>query len=195
MLPKDQITQHQTIIVNSLLSTKRPDMADLIRYMTNGGFFTCPGSTKFHGCYEGGLAHHSLNVHNLLVSMNQDLSLNCPADSLIIPPLLHDLCKMGSYIGTSKPYTYNKAHPKGHALLSLERIRSYITLTELEDKMIRYHMGVYGLKEFEPDKGEYTLRGESMANAWFHHPVVKVMYFCDELATLQEKASEESIKP
>jgi 23S rRNA maturation-related 3'-5' exoribonuclease YhaM len=195
MLTKDQITQHQQIITTSLLSTNRPGMEGLLLYLNDGGFFTCPGSTKFHGCYEGGLAHHSLNVYDLLLAMNKDLALNCPADSLIIAPLLHDLCKMGSYIGTSKPYTYNRSHPKGHALLSLERIRQYITLTELEDKMIRYHMGVYGLKEFEPDKGEYTLRGESMANAWFHHPIVKVMYFCDELATLQEKTHETNPEP
>ena len=68
--------------------------------------------------------------------------------------------------------------------------------------MIRYHMGVYGLNEFDERSGEYPLRGDqsktseqrrgqSLANAWHHYPIVKLMYFCDELATLSEKASEQ----
>ena len=32
--------------------------------------------------------------------------------------------------------------------------------------------------------------GKSMANAWYHNPIVKMMYFCDEIATLEEKAKE-----
>lgn len=194
MLSKEQIQQNQATITARLCGTQRHGMDGLIKYLIDGGFFTSPGSTKYHGCYTGGLAQHSLNVFNLLIGFNEELKLTADADALVIAPLLHDLCKMGSYIGQSKPYGYNKAHPKGHAVLSIERIKQFITLSELEEKMIRYHMGVYGLKEFEPDKGEYTLRGESMANAWFHHPIVKVMYFCDEIAALQEKCWEESVE-
>jgi hypothetical protein len=100
--------------------------------------------------------------------------------------------------------------------------------------MIRFHMGVYGLREFYEPGGweakthveyeigsiadfiqdvfggpEYPLRGDhskdyglskeeskklrygkSLRNAWYHNPIVKVMYFCDELATLEEKGKE-----
>jgi len=79
--------------------------------------------------------------------------------------------------------------------------------------MIRYHMGVYGLNEFykkdDWQTGEYPLRGDhiaceglskeeskaarygkSMANAWYHNPIVKLLYICDELETLQSKAAE-----
>jgi hypothetical protein len=70
------------------------------------------------------------------------------------------------------------------------RVKQFINISELEEKMILYHMGVYGLHEFEEGKGEYPLRGGGLANAWYHHPAVKVMYFCDELATLGEKARE-----
>ena len=184
------IKQNQNLIEDLLLSTKRDGMDKLLEYMRTGGFFTSPGSTRFHGCYEGGLAVHSIGVYELLDSFAGLLKLECPADSLIIAPLLHDLCKMGAYIGDRKPYTYNRANPKGHAVLSIERISRFIKLTELEEKMIRFHMGVYGLKEFDDKKGEYPLRGGGMANAWNHHPIVKVMYFCDELATLEEKADE-----
>ena len=82
--------------------------------------------------------------------------------------------------------------------------------------MIRYHMGIYGLNElYEPDSwefkagAEYPLRGDhskdesmskeesqkarygkSLRNAWYHNPICKLMYFCDEIATLEEKANE-----
>lgn len=200
-------------ITELLLSTKREGMDKLVEWLIRDGFFESPASTRYHGSYAGGLAKHSLGVYNLLIKLipknicdatspgQNPFPLDC--DSLIIAALLHDVCKMGAYIGDEKPYKWNKQQPKGHTLLSIERIRKFITLTELEELMIKYHMGVYGLNEFykEDDwqQGEYPLRGDetktkeerrgkSLANAWFHNPIVKVMYFCDELATLEEKA-------
>lgn len=208
-------------IVGLLISTKRKGIKSLIKYLEDGGFFEAPASTRFHGAYPGGLAKHSLRVYELLihydklrlgvVSVPGQNPLAIADDALKIAPLLHDICKMGAYIGTEKPYKWNKQQPKGHATLSLERIKKFIKLTELEELMIKYHMGVYGLNEYDPGTyfGEYPLRGDhsndkgmtkeeskkacygkSMANAWFHNPIVKVMYFCDELATLEEKAKE-----
>ena len=192
MLTPAQIVENRDKIIVLLSETNRANMDTLLNYMLNGEFFLSPGSTKFHGCYAGGLAAHSLNVYTLLDEVNRSYDLECPQESVVIAALLHDLCKMGAYIGTEKPYTYNRSNPKGHAELSITRIKQYITLTPLEDMMIRYHMGVYGLIEFDPDKGEYALRGNAMAYAWHHFPIVKVMYFCDEFATLQEKAEEKS---
>ena len=135
--------------------------------------------------------------------------------NLIIACLLHDICKIGAYIRTKADdgWTNNKAKDKGHALLSIERIKDCIELALVEELMIKYHMGVYGLNEFysEDDwqSGEYPLRsdhtayegmskedskaaryGKSMGNAWFHNPICKVMCFCDEIAALEEKAKE-----
>lgn len=208
-----------------LSSTKREGMDKLIDWLVKDGFFKSPASTRYHGCHDGGLADHSLRVFDLLFEHNGRLKLNevsSPGQKpleitkacITIVGLLHDVCKVGAYIptpGEKNPYKWNKKQPKGHALLSIERIKKYIELTELEEMMIKYHMGVYGLNEFygEDDwqTGEYPLRGDhsndkemskeeskaarygkSMANAWFHNPVVKVIYFCDELATLEEKA-------
>lgn len=213
-------------IVTLLKSTNRKGMIYLIGYLMESGFFESPASTKFRGCYPGGLADHSLRVYDLLGSYSY-LKLNianAPGQKLIevhpvnitIAALLHDVCKIGAYIGDEKPYKWNKSQPKGHALLSIERIKKYIELTDIEKLMIKYHMGVYGLKEFhEKDSweyktnAEYPLRGDhsndkalskeesqkerygkSMRNAWYHNPIVKLMYFCDEIATLEEKASE-----
>ena len=216
-------------IIELLMSTNREGMESLIKYLTDGGFFESPASTKFRGCYAGGLAKHSLRVYELLsndltVNVLQLDAVSSPGqkplpvedDTLIIAALLHDVCKIGAYLGDKKPYKWNRQQPKGHALLSINRIKKYIELTEIELLMITYHMGVYGLKElYEEDSweyktnAEYPIRGDhskdegitkeesqklrygkSMRNAWYHNPIVKVIYFCDELATLEEKAKD-----
>lgn len=211
-------------IIELLKSTQRKGIEKMIEYLVTGGFFESPASTRFHGCYAGGLADHSLRVYELLLGWMAPLKLDeilgagqkpLPLDTgnIIIAALLHDVCKIGAYVGNEKPYKWNKGQPKGHALLSIERIKKHIKLTDIEELMIKYHMGVYGLNEFysEDDwqSGEYPLRGDhandkevskeeskkarygkSMANAWYHNPIVKLMYFCDEIATLEAKASE-----
>lgn len=211
-------------IIELLTSTQRKGIETMIMYMSAEGFFESPASTKFRGCYAGGLAEHSLRVYELLDANVMDLLLSdvtapgqkplkITPDALIIPPLLHDVCKIGAYLGGEKPYKWNKSQPKGHALLSIERIKKHIELTEIEELMITYHMGVYGLKEFYErgsweykTNAEYPLRGDhskdggmtkeesqklrygkSMRNAWYHNPICKVMYFCDELAALEAK--------
>jgi hypothetical protein len=184
-----------------LVSTGRKNIDKLLGYLECDDFFESPASTRFHGCYTGGLAKHSLGVYKILCQYYKgfDASHNFGAitmpvttENLIIAGLLHDVCKIGAYLGVEAPYKWNRAQPKGHALLSLIRIAGYIELQPIEELMIRYHMGPYGLFEFEPGKGEYPLRGEkgkskeerygkSLANAWYHNPIVKLMYFCDEL--------------
>ena len=190
----DPVAARRAQIIDLLRATNRPDIDKLISYLGASGFFSSPGSAKYHGCYRGGLAKHSLSVYELLRHHTVRLNLEVPEDSIVIAALLHDVCKIGAYLGESKPYRWNHDQPKGHAALSISRIKPLIELTMLEEKMILYHMGIYGLVEFQDPgkahKGEYTLRNKGMANAWYHHPVVKVLYFCDELATLREKTVE-----
>ncbi len=166
-----------------LTATGREGILDLILDLEAKGFFTSPASTNRHSCYQGGLVTHSLAVQGLLVSYNISLGLRLSTANISIAGLLHDLCKMGSYLGNSKPYIWNDKAPPGHAMLSLRRIKSFITLEEIEERLILYHMGIYGLKEFS-SKGEYSLF--SLVRAWDQDPAVKVMYFCDEIATLEE---------
>ena len=210
-------------IIELLNGTNRKGISDLIGHLLTTGFFESPASTKFHGCYKGGLADHSLRVYELLmfhsslkldaITLPGQKPLPVTVESVTIAALLHDVCKVGAYTGTEKPYVYNKQHPKGHAELSIERASEFIVLEPIEEMMIRFHMGVYGLNEFykkgDWQTGEYPLRGDhiackgmnkeeskefrygkSMANAWYHNPICKVMYFCDEIATLEEKAKE-----
>jgi len=207
-------------IIELLTSTNRVGIESLIKYLIDEGFFEAPASTKFHNSYKGGLAEHSFRVWEILYSYSSqfilDISLSpgqeplpINEDNIIIAGLLHDVCKIGAYLGDEKPYKWNRNQPKGHALLSIERIKKHITLTDLEELMIKYHMGVYGLNEFYKEndwqQGEYSLRGDetkskeerrgkSLANAWYHNPIVKLMYFCDELATFEEKSKSSSQK-
>jgi len=190
--------QTQITIIELLSTVKREGMDKLIAYLKESDYFTAPASTRFHGCYRGGLAHHHLRVYELLTEFQRMLRpLDRPGkgvkpetikpENLIIAALLHDVCKLGAYIGNdATSYRWNRSQPSGHALLSLSRIREYIELELLEIYMIQYHMGVYGLKEFEERKGEYNLRDKGLANVWFHNPIVKVMYFCDELSSMEE---------
>ena len=212
MAQKKETMMYQDEITALLRTTNRAGIGDLIdRLLIDGRFFYSPASTKFHGCYPGGLAAHSLGVYKLLCqygAWNLDAvtgygqePLPITSETFIIAALLHDVCKIGAYIGEEKPYKWNRQQPSGHAWLSLNRITRYIELTELEALMIKYHMGVYGLHEYDEKSGEYPLRGDdqlskeerrgkSLANAWYHNPIVKIMYFCDELETLQAKQAE-----
>ena len=232
-------------IIELLTNTKRQGIPPLLDYLITDGFFESPASTRFYGCYKGGLAKHSLWVYETLSIYNEQFDLGkarspgqkpltLGLDNIKIAALLHDVCKVGAYLGDEKPYRWNKAQPKGHATLSIERIKKHIELTEIEELMIRYHMGVYGLNEFY-EKGswefetsaeyplgtiedivcdllgheEYPLRGDhskdekltkeesqkarygkSLRNAWYHNPICKLMYFCDELQVMGEKAAE-----
>lgn len=190
-IPTEEERQgHEAQFIATLQHLERQGMTNLITWLRTEGFFTSPASTRYHGCYCGGLLMHSIHVYRRLVDANTLLELHTPHEAIAIAALLHDVCKVGAYLGDSKPYHWNRQQPKGHALLSLVRISKFIKLTELEEAMIQYHMGVYGLREFDEKKGEYNLRNRSMAYNWHHHSIVKVMYFCDELASLQEKINE-----
>jgi hypothetical protein len=196
-----RLAANRVRIVDLLIGTGREGMDQLVEWLVKEGFFEAPASTKYHGVYEGGLAQHSLNVLERLSVMAAAYGMDVPRESLVIACLLHDVCKVGAYVALPNDdcrlpieYRWNKEQPKGHAALSIKRIQKFIKLTEIEELMIKFHMGVYGLNEFEPGKGEYPLRGGGMANAWHHHPIVKLMYFADELATLGEKGTDVSGK-
>ena len=186
LLPSEVESEFVTLLEH----TGREGMGKMLAWMQKEGFFASPASTRFHSCYLGGLANHSLGVYTMLTQFKRKFKLDVPEESIAISTLLHDVCKVGAYLGVSKPYSWNRSQPKGHALLSLIRIAPFVKLSELEEMMIKYHMGVYGLTEFDAKKGEYPLRGGSMMNAWYHHPIVKLMYFADELESFEAKAKE-----
>ena len=66
-------------IVAALQATKRWGVEDLIAYMDESGFFEAPCSTQYHLSCEGGLAKHSLNVTDTLITFARNLCIkDCP---------------------------------------------------------------------------------------------------------------------
>lgn len=151
-----------------LLSTKRHGINELLKYLDESDFYTAPASTQYHGSYEGGLAEHSLNTYNTLLFSYDNIKDNpgfalpeIPADSLIIAGLLHDICKVNSYVVSSRNvknettgqwekvpfYKREPMFPMGHGGKSVFLLQTFMDLTPQEALAIFWHMGSY---DFSP---------------------------------------------
>jgi len=155
-------------------------------YLENGGFFTAPASTKYHGAYEGGLYDHSKQVFLRLWELTEKNDLCWQRDeSPFIIGMFHDLCKCDQYkkvydedfdctasgerISTKEKFHYEfnaNTLLKGHAVKSLMLLSQFINLTEEEMLCIRYHMGPYEKEEW----AEYDAAIRKYQNVlWTHH--------------------------
>lgn len=158
----------------SMMSTQREGMEDLLDFVEELGFFEAPASGGNHLCKDGGLLEHTVNVMQLAekigVAMLGGAAYNKIHDSVIIAAGLHDLGKCGRYgnpyyvenmIQDGKPtkkdpvqkYKRSEAKPFkispdlchiDHPLRSVELAARYIDLTEEEEHAIFYHDGAYG---------------------------------------------------
>jgi len=169
-------------IIQALMSTNRGNMDKMVEYLENEGFFEAPASTKFHGNYEGGLAEHSWNVYQMLNKFCEMFNIDIPESSRIIAALLHDVCKINQYIYDpfTKNYKWNKSNDVGHANLSIERIKKHIELIEIEETMIRYHMGLYGSHEYNTESwqhSEYSLK--EVMDVFHRNNKALIFYFAD----------------
>ena len=113
-----------------------------------------PASTRFHGNYPGGLLEHSANVALTLMDFeDRGLTSFNKKRSPVVVGLLHDLCKVGTYISEQDFFSKNTEELwKGHAtktlcLLSTDMFGCF-KLTEQEALCIRYHMGAYETDEW-----------------------------------------------
>lgn len=174
--------------LNLLRSVKREGIDDLIRFIENTDFFTAPASTRFHGDYAGGLVEHSMKVYEILQEKvkNAPIALNIPTETLIIVPLLHDLCKANFYkidyrnaknalgVWEKVPYyTVEDTIPYGHGEKSVMMITEYMKLTSEEKYAIRWHMG------FTEPKEQYGTIGL----AYTKYPLALLMFEADLEAT------------
>lgn len=148
--------------LNLLRKTNREGMEELINFLEKSDFFKAPASTRFHGCYEGGLAEHSLKVYEILkhkVETNIE-PLEVEEETIIIVALLHDICKANFYkvdyrnaknelgVWEKVPYyTVDDQIPYGHGEKSVMMITEYIKLSPEEKYAIRWHMGYTEPKE------------------------------------------------
>ena len=158
-----------------------PNLTDIdIERLTEGGYFTSPASTKYHGSREGGLFDHSLIVAKTLMQLTIDNELQWqnPRSPWVVG-MFHDLCKMDCYkreiigwandtpiYGEEYEYTEDTLY-KGHGNKSVILLSTFLTLTPEEAACIRYHMGAFTDKE---KWGDYTRAIEAYPNVlWTHH--------------------------
>ena len=154
-------------------------------------FYDCPASTKYHGCQPGGLLIHSLQVYEVFEELVKQYCLKITEESIIVVSLLHDLCKWNQYepnlykvpyqgnpAGSFKAdhYSFNDLLPLGHSIKSLMVIQKYITLTEQEQLLIRWHMGPFDKEYFDVQNKLHENYPECI---WFH--------CADQMATLLEE--------
>ena len=184
---------NREIIVSLLRNIKeRGDMEGLISYLDSAGFFTSPASTKYHGCYPGGLSEHSLNVMEILSTLNGLCGKPIEVESVILASLLHDVCKAGAYLEEQPNfYIYNTEHMMGHSLLSVKLIKKFISLRVEEENAIKFHMGVYGVFGSGTRVEEYNIATLIDAFGYTSAPLVKMLYLADEIATMREKVFDE----
>lgn len=145
---------------------------EMTAWLESHGFFTAPGSTKYHGAYEGGLFDHSFEVTQTLWKLTKDNNLKWErTESPLIVGMFHDLCKIDSYVhpelNTDKwEYNLNTLFT-GHGVKSVMILASLMKLTEEETACICYHMGAFTPKE---EWSNYTRAIHRYPNVlWTHH--------------------------
>ena len=141
------------------------DGADkLLDWLEKSDFFTAPASTRRHSAYRGGLCQHSINVYKRLVKLcemeyGKDWQSKVNPESVAIIGLLHDVCKVDTYVEDfknvkdedgvwrKKPYyRIEDSLPYGHGEKSVYIISAFIKLTREEALAINWHMGEFDIR-------------------------------------------------
>lgn len=178
------------------LNVKREGLDNLIEYLKKSDFFTAPASTKYHSCFAGGLCEHSLKVYNRFTKLLQaeygdDWQQHCSLESATIIALLHDLCKIDTYVTemrnvkedgvwVQKPYyMVQDKLPYGHGEKSVYIANGFIRLTREEAMCINWHMGEYDMR---------AKAGVSLSDIYYKYPTAFIFHIADNMTTyLDEK--------
>lgn len=134
---------------------KREGISDLVQWLNGTDFFVAPASTRYHGCYAGGLVTHSLNVYVQLKKLCDWYECDASDESVAIVALFHDLCKVGTYKTEMRwrkdsndqweQYPTWKREEDfaygGHGSKSVFLVQSFIKLSPDEASAINCHMG------------------------------------------------------
>ena len=168
----------------------------LLEWICSTDFFTAPASTRFHAAYEGGLADHSMNVYNVLISKHYDPEKD-DLESFTIASLLHDLCKAGYYGVSARNvknaegrweqvpyYTIDDKFPYGHGEKSVYLIERFMRLKTEEAMAIRWHMGGF---DDNARVGNFTI-----AHAFAKYPLAVKLHLSDLEATYLCENREEA---
>ena len=177
------------------------DGADkLLEWLEKSDFFTCPASAKRHSAYQGGLCQHSINVYKRFVKLLQseygdDWQKIISPESVAIMGLLHDLCKVDTYVEDvknvkvdgrweQKPYyKVQDSLPYGHGEKSVYIISAFMKLTREEALGINWHMGEY---DSRVQNGSYMI-----ADVFYKYPTCFLLHLADLTATYLDEKCEE----
>lgn len=166
---------------------KREGSEDLLKWLKSTDFFTAPGSTRFHDCYEGGLAEHSARVFNELVRLLRAYpEIKVSAETAAIVTLLHDVCKANCYkveLRNKKNehgqwiqvpmYTFKEDFAfGGHGSKSVYLIQKFMRLTDEEAVAINCHMGV--------ENGNFAVN-----DAFRAYPLAFLVHTADMASTIE----------
>ena len=179
----------------SILGTvKRDGIAELMQWLEDSDFYTCPASTRYHGAHESGLVEHSLNVYDQAKRLlNAYPEIEVKEESVIISALLHDLCKVNFYVtekrnrkndlGQWESYDTYSIKERfcfgGHGSKSVFITQHFIKLTNEEAVAINCHMGAN-------DGNTYV------GNSYEQFPLAWIIHVADEAATYLDESTRDN---
>ena len=188
------------IFIETLSSTNRKGIDNVLAKLEELGFYDAPASSKFHLSCKGGLLEHSMNVYEAAtlireqaIKVHPELEEQLPLDSVAICTLLHDTCKTDIYKegilsrknadGYWEKYVgfqvdYNMGLPLGHGEKSVIMLLSWgLELKPEEMLAIRWHMTAWDLPMQSPEHKESLNAAKSIT------PLVSLVQLADGFAT------------
>ena len=191
----DRVTENKNRFMEIYKTHIKREGADrLLTYLEKSDFFTAPSSTRFHCSYEGGLCEHSLNVYDCLKDyLSRDFvrnryNLNPSEEKIAIVALLHDLCKVNTYVVSMRNkkdengqwvqvpfYEFKEKFNYGsHGGKSIFIIQELLKLDGEEQVAINCHMGAY----------ERMPGDSSLNNAYAQFPLALALHIADVESTV-----------
>ena len=191
----DRVTENKNRFMEIYKTHIKREGADrLLTYLEKSDFFTAPSSTRFHCSYEGGLCEHSLNVYDCLKDyLSRDFvrnryNLNPSEEKIAIVALLHDLCKVNTYVVSMRNkkdengqwvqvpfYEFKEKFNYGsHGGKSIFIIQEFMKLDPEEQVAINCHMGAY-----DRMPGDFSLN-----NAYSQFPLALALHIADVESTV-----------
>ena len=164
---------------------RRDGIENFMAWLEGTDFYNAPASTRYHGCYDGGLLEHSLNVFRRLndlcelFGLGPEDGIDNPNESIAIVALFHDLCKVGCYKTEMRwrkdannqweQYPTWKFEEDfaygGHGSKSVFLVQSFMKLTPEEASAINCHMGQWDATTYSNPTAVY----ERNLLAWLLH--------------------------
>lgn len=167
-------------------TVNRDGIDDLLKWLEDNNFYTCPASSRYHGAYPGGLLEHSLNVYDEMIRLLGAYPeiTSWSKESVIIVSLFHDICKVNMYAtekrnrknadGRWESYDAYTIKEKfcfgGHGSKSLFLVQHFIKLTPEEAVAINCHMSSWD-------------GNTNVGNAFEQFPFAWILHVADESAT------------